>query len=196
MNKLYLLVLSVFLMSSTGLQQKKKENFEQKKKEAFAYCKSNNLDTNVCILIDMSVHSGKNRLFVVDFKADTLLLKGVCAHGSCDGGSAPKRTNSGVQFSNVPGSYCSSIGKYKMGKRSWSNWGINVHYKLHGLDPTNNNAYKRIVVLHSYQGVPNHEVYPSRVMTSLGCPMVSDQDMRYLDKLLKKRKNMLMWIYN
>ena len=35
-------------------------------------------------------------------------------------------------------SYCSSLGKYKVGIRSYSKWGINVHYKLHGLEATNN----------------------------------------------------------
>jgi hypothetical protein len=170
--------------------------FQEQKKLALAYCKTNKMDTTLAILIDMKIHSGKNRLFVVDQKADTLLLKGVCSNGSCDGQTAPKTVRSETGFSNQPSSYCTSLGKYRIGIRSWSNWGINVHYKLHGLESTNNNAFKRTVVLHSYDGVPNQEVHPAQVMTSLGCPMVSDQNMKFLDKLLKKKKNVLMWIYN
>jgi len=174
------------------LQSKLKEQ----KKQALAFCKAYKMDTTVAILIDMKIHSGRNRLFVLDLKADTLMLKGLCSNGSCDGQTAPKTVQPGTGFSNQPSSYCTSLGKYKIGIRSWSNWGINVHYKLHGLDSTNNNAFRRVVVFHSYDGVPNEEVYPDHVMTSLGCPMVSDDNMRYLDKLLKKKKNVLMWIYN
>ena len=47
--------------------------FELKREEALSFCKKNNLDTKYCILIDMSIHSGKKRLFVVDHKNDTIL---------------------------------------------------------------------------------------------------------------------------
>jgi hypothetical protein len=192
MNRLFILTMVIFSFSCTRINGGEQTDFELKKAKAFSYCKGNELDTNVCILINMDVHSGKKRLFVLDFIADTLLLKGICAHGSCNGRNAPKKNGSAMQFSNVSNSYCSSLGKYKIGKRSWSNWVINVHYKLHSLDSSNSNAYKRIVVLHSYEGVPDYEVYPNRVMTSWGCPMVSDESMRYLDKMLKKRKKVLM----
>ncbi|RZL20126.1 MAG: hypothetical protein EOO96_25390, partial [Pedobacter sp.] len=36
--------------------------------EAFAFAKKNKLDTTICIMVDMSIPSGKNRLFVYDFK--------------------------------------------------------------------------------------------------------------------------------
>jgi hypothetical protein len=49
-------------------------------------------------------------------------------------------------YSNVVGSNCTSLGKYKIGKRSYSNWGINIHYKMHGLESSNSNAFKRHVV--------------------------------------------------
>ena len=35
--------------------------FELKREEALSFCKKNNLDTKYCILIDMSIHSGKKR---------------------------------------------------------------------------------------------------------------------------------------
>jgi hypothetical protein len=169
---------------------------DQQKAAAKEYCIKNGLDTNHCILIDMSIHSGKNRLFLVNFHATENVLSGICSHGSCNGSSGPGYSKKGVVFSNKHGSYCSSIGKYKIGKRSYSNFGINIHYKLHGLEPTNSNAFKRVVVLHSYWAVPNQEIFPDLAPTSFGCPMVSDANMRLLDKFLVNRKNVLLWIYN
>lgn len=158
------------------------------------YIKSKKMNDQFCILIDFSIHSGKDRLFVWDFVADTMKYAGLCCHG-IGGGS----THNAPVFSNVNGSNCSSLGRYKIGIRSYSNWGINVHYKLHGQDPTNNNASKRIVVLHSYTPIPNREIYPRHLPLgySLGCPVVSDELMRNLDTMLKTSvKPTLLWIYN
>lgn len=160
--------------------------------EALTYCKKNNLDTSICIMIDMSIHSGKNRIFVYDFNKKEITIEGICVHGSGGGSTANKPI-----FSNQEGSYCTSLGKYKVKGRAYSNWGINVHYKMHGLEKTNSNAFKRIVVLHSYTPVPDHEVYPQTVFgVSAGCPVLSDATMRKIDTLLKtKKKPVLLWIY-
>ncbi len=168
---------------------------DQRKAAAKEYCIKNGLDTIHCILVDMSVPSGQNRLFLVNMNENEVLLEGICSHGSCNGSSGPGYSVKEVVFSNQHGSYCSSIGKYKIGERSYSNFGINIHYKLHGLEPTNSNAFKRIVVLHSYWAVPNEEVFPDLAPTSYGCPMVSDENMKLLDKFLRNRKNVLLWIY-
>lgn len=171
-------------------------NLQKKAEKAFEYSKKNKLDTGICILIDMDIHSGKNRLFLWDFKKDSILKEGLCSHGSCGGKTGPETSTRKAVFSNVHQSYCSSLGKYKIGKRGYSNYGIHINYKLHGLESSNNNAYDRIIVLHSYGGVPDDEIYPGHVMNSLGCPMVSNKMMKYLDKKLKKAEgNVMMWIY-
>ena len=89
--------------------------------------------------------------------------------------------------------------RYKVGIRAYSKWGINVHYKLHGLEPTNDNAFKRIVVLHSYTPLPATEVYPSHLPLGMsqGCPVICNETMRQIDVLLKaETKPVLLWIYN
>ncbi|MCB0443142.1 MAG: murein L,D-transpeptidase catalytic domain family protein [Flavobacterium sp.] len=43
--------------------------------------------------------------------------------------------------------------KFKIKKLDYSSWGINVKYWLHGLESTKNNTVKRIVVLHTWNGV-------------------------------------------
>jgi len=192
---LFYITLLVFL--SCNAQETRKISLSSKAKEAYAYCIENNMDTNYCILVDMSIHSGKNRLFVWDFSSNKAELSGLCSHGSCDGTTGLGYSFKEAKFSNVPNSYCSSKGKYKIGKRGYSNWGININYKIHGMEPTNSNAYKRIVVLHSWEAVPNEEIYPNYVPNSLGCPMVSNEMMTLLDNKLKNKKiPVLLWIYN
>jgi len=107
-------------------------------------------------------------------------------------------TVSNPVFSNIEGSYCSSLGRYKVGVRSYSKWGINVHYKLHGLEATNNNAFKRVVVLHSYDLIPVVEIYPAHLPLGMsqGCPVIANDVMRRVDKLLKdEKKPLLLWVY-
>ncbi|NDV58858.1 murein L,D-transpeptidase catalytic domain-containing protein [Bacteroides sp. 519] len=160
---------------------------------ARTFCVSKKYNTDYCILIDFSIHSGKKRFFVWDFKGDSIKLSSLCAHGYGQNSTTKKPV-----FSNVEGSYCSSLGKYKIGIRSYSKWGINVHYKMHGLEKTNDNAYKRYVVLHSYEHVPERETYPIHLPLGMsqGCPVISNNTMRSIDELLKTvEKPILMWIY-
>ena len=167
---------------------------QEKADFALAFCKAKGFDTERCFLVDMKIHSGKNRFFVWDFNENKAVHSGLCCHGSGKGES----TGSAPVFSNEEGSHCTSLGKYRIGERSHSRYGINIHYKLHGLEPTNSNAYKRIVVLHSFDPVPANEIYPLHLPMgfSLGCPVVSNSMMRNLDEYLKQtEKPVLLWIY-
>lgn len=158
------------------------------------YCRKHAYNTDYCFLVDFSLHSGKKRFFVWDFKGDSIKHASLCAHGY-----GQNSTVSEPAFSNVEGSYCSSLGKYKVGIRSYSKWGINVHYKLHGLEKSNNNAYKRIVVLHSFEPIPEKEIYPMHLPLGMsqGCPVISDETMRQVDVLQKSAtKPTLLWVYN
>ncbi len=170
--------------------------FELKKQEALTYCKANNLNIDYCILIDMNIHSGKKRLYVVDFKNDSIDHSALVAHGCGPLNWAEDESKENPIFSNTNNSHLASLGKYRIGKRGKSNWGIYINYKLHGLDSTNSNAYKRIIVLHGWGAVQDEEQYPLGSPEGYGCPAVSNNTMRYLDGELKnKKKDVLMWIY-
>ncbi|MCU0417388.1 MAG: murein L,D-transpeptidase catalytic domain family protein [Cytophagaceae bacterium] len=165
----------------------------QKIQEAKRFVREQSMDTSLFILIDMRIHSGKNRFFIWDAKGDSILYSGLVCHGSGKGSTAAIPV-----FSNEKGSYCSSLGRYAIGARSYSQWGIHIHYKLHGLDTSNSNAMERIVVLHSYDEVPDIEIYPYYLPLgySLGCPVVSNSMMTRIDALLKNRKQrVLLWMY-
>ena len=160
---------------------------------AKVYCVDKGFNTNYCFLVDFCMHSGKKRFFVWDFRGDSVVYASLCAHGYGKNSTASKPV-----FSNVEGSYCSSLGRYKVGIRSYSKWGINVHYKLHGLEPTNDNAFKRVIVLHSYDLVPATDIYPVHLPLGIsqGCPVICNDVMRKVDKLLKgEAKPVLLWMY-
>lgn len=170
---------------------------KKKAKQALEFCKKKDYNQDFCILIDMSIHSGLNRFFVYDFKSDKSKISMLVGHGC---GSYPWSSDWSKDkptFSNVDGSHLSSLGKYKIGKRAWSDWGIHVKYVLHGLEKTNNNAEKRFIVFHSWEKVPEKEVYPDGTAEGWGCPTISNSNMKIVDPMLKaSEKPVLMWIYN
>lgn len=92
------------------------QRLKSKAHEAKAYCVSKGFSTNYCFLVDFSIHSGKKRFFVWDFKGDSIKYASLCAHGY-----GKDSTPSKPVFSNTPGSLCSSLGKYKVGIRAYSN---------------------------------------------------------------------------
>jgi hypothetical protein len=162
--------------------------------EALLYGREHGLDTNEAFFVDMSIHSGKYRLFLWNLQEDSLILQSLCTHGMCDGDNAPY--NGHPSFSNIPESHCSSLGKYEVGRRSYSSWGINVHYKLHGKESSNDKAFQRVIVLHSWEAVKDEEIFPYKCVESWGCPSVSNEAMRKIDlRLKKKRRPTLLWIY-
>lgn len=167
-----------------------------KAKEALAYCKKKKFNTDFCILIDMSLHSGVKRFFVWNYSKDTITHSFLVGHGCGDNGWSDDESKECPQFSNADGSHCSALGKYKIGERAHSDWGINIKYVLHGLDKTNSNAFKRFIVFHSWEQVSDEDVYPNGTPEGWGCPTISNNNMKIIDPILKAvDKPVLMWIY-
>jgi len=155
------------------------------------------MNENYYFLIDLSIHSGKNRFFVYDFKQKKSIAENLVTHGACDHFETNITKYSEAKFSERVDSHCSMKGKFKIGKRDYSSWGINVKYWLHGLESQNNTAEDRVVVLHSWSKVNNTEIYPAYSPLSWGCPAVSDAFMKILDAKLKTAdKPVLLWIVN
>lgn len=163
-------------------------------KEAKQYCKANNLNQNKFILIDLGLHSGFKRFFVYDFKKKAVSESYMVSHGCGDNQWGKTFSKDKPQISNEFDSHCSSIGKYVVLNRGVSQWGIKVNYILQGKDKTNSNARNRAIVLHSWEAVPNTEVYPEGTPEGWGCPAVSNESMKEIDELLKTNKKVLMWI--
>lgn len=73
------------------------------------YSKKNGLSTHYFLLADMSVHSGKKRLFLYDFRLKRFTESFLVMHGKGRNGRTSKKN---AEFSNAAKSYCTSLGKY------------------------------------------------------------------------------------
>lgn len=194
MKKLLLFIsLSLLCCNNTTIESNK--NYSNKHTEALRFCKDNNFNTDYYFLLDLSIHPGKNRFFIYDFNQKKIIEKKLVTHGSCDQFEENPEKWEKAKFDSRTDSHCSMKGKYKIGKRDYSSWGINVKYWLHGLDNSNKNAVKRVIVLHSWNAVSNKEIYPDVSPLSWGCPAVSNEFMKIIDAKLKiTKKPVLLWI--
>ncbi len=184
------------LQQRQELHKQQQPTLDEKAKKSEAFCKAKDMNTDFCLLINLGIHSGLKRFFIYDFKKGCVIDSGMVSHGC---GSMPwgcSFSKNSPTCSNEADSHCSSLGKYKIGKRGISSWGIGINYLLLGLDSSNNNALKRQIVLHSWDKIPNEETYPSGIPEGWGCPATSDDFMRRLDfKLKSSSKPVLLWVY-
>jgi hypothetical protein len=154
--------------------------------ELLVYAKRKGFNTQFAFLVDMKIPSGRKRFFVYDLSKDSILQSGLVTHGY-------GANNNQISFSNTAGSYCTSLGKYKIGKAYYGRFGL--AYKLFGLDQTNSNAINRYVVLHSHTCVPAHEV-AADICKSQGCPTVAPAFLNQLKQYLdKSAKPVLLYIF-
>lgn len=163
------------------------QKIKLKAKSLKQFCQANGYNEEFGFIADFSIASNKYRFFVYDFEKDSIVAKGLVAHGSC-------KTNflKDAKFKNEMGCACSSKGRYKVGYTYTGKFG--KAYKLYGLDSSNSLAFERNIVLHGYADVPNTETQEP-LCNSLGCPMVSHD---FLDKLGKRintaTKPIILWI--
>lgn len=153
------------------------------------YALQNDMSTEYCFLVDMSLPSGRNRFFIYDLKRNSIIHSGLVAHGSCN-----ETFLSRPRFSNEVKTGCSSLGKYKVGEFYKGKYGKS--FRLYGLDNCNSNAYKRAVVLHGYNCIPDEEIYPRVLCNSLGCVMVSYKFFDKVSRIINKTdKPIVLWVY-
>ena len=146
-------------------------------------------DAARCFMIDMGIPSRRKRFFIYNLIKDSVEEAVLVTHGS--GSISPTGK---LNFSNVPGSNSTSLGKYKIGAAYQGRFGL--AFKLHGLDKTNSKAFERIVVLHAHTCVPEKDVYPNFICPSLGWPTVSPAFLQELKTCIEKsKKPILMQIY-
>jgi L,D-transpeptidase catalytic domain len=164
------------------------EKLKKKSVDAVSFVKKNGYNESVCFLIDMTLPSGQERFFVYNMAKDTIQKSGLVTHGRCNEMWLEER-----KYSNVPGCGCTSLGKYKVGYAYNGTFGL--AYKLYGLDKTNDNAFKRYVVLHAHDCVPESEVQ-DEICQSDGCPTVSPNFLQELKPVIKgSSKPILLWIF-
>ncbi|WP_235815411.1 murein L,D-transpeptidase catalytic domain-containing protein [Chryseobacterium sp. Hurlbut01] len=141
-------VFSTIIPANSTASEKKPEldlnKTKKKAQEALDFCKGKKMNTDICILIDMSLHSGVKRFIVWDFKENKISKKYLVGHGCGQNSWSRDESKDNPDFSNEDGSHLSSLGKYKLGERGRSDWGINVKISDAWLRKYQQQCFKKI----------------------------------------------------
>jgi hypothetical protein len=115
-------------------------------------------------VIDYSLPSTSQRLWVFDLETQTLLFHEIVAHGKGSGENLANR------FSNLDGSHASSLGLFRTGETYQGHNGYSL--RMQGLEPgTNDAAMAREIVVHGAAYVnPSMARQLGRLGRSWGCP--------------------------
>ncbi len=114
---------------------------------------------------DYGVHSGETRFHLLNVEQGRIEASYLVSHGR---GSDPANTGFVERFSNRPGSNASSAGSFLTGDTYHGKHGRSR--RLHGLDPENDLAFERAIVIHGADYVERSMAQmQGRVGRSLGC---------------------------
>lgn len=207
MKRILLTAISIaamlFLLSLiTGYSTPK--DLDERAEEALEYCKENGYSTDYCLLVDYGRHAGRVRFFLWDFEKEKPALKCLCAHGYGKGSTARKPV-----FSNEPGSFCSSLGHYKVGKeKTMSKPKGRKALVLYGQDKTNSNAIQRGILIHPVS-LPNFPIWPLMISVKVhkvlghkirpkseGCITIPFRKYEEVSNVAKSsNKPLMLWVY-
>ena len=181
LSVVYLLLLFLITGHSTP------KDLDERAEEAFEYCKGNGYSTDYW-----------------DFEKEKPALKCLCAHGYGKGSTARSPV-----FSNEPGSFCSSLGHYRVGmEKTMSKPKGRKALVLYGQDKTNSNALQRGILIHPV-GLPNFPIYPLLIPVKVhkvlghkirpkseGCITIPFRKYEKVSKVAKSsNKPLMLWVY-
>lgn len=118
---------------------------------------------DILTLVDYSLSSKENRLWVIDLKNNIILFQSLVSHGRNSGNEFA------AKFSDKPESYQSSLGFYVTGETYYGKHGYSL--RLDGLEKgVNSNARARAIVVHGADYVSEKFAQQNgRLGRSLGC---------------------------
>jgi len=130
-------------------------------------------------VIDYSLPSTRQRLWVFDLPGGRLLYREHVAHGRNSGHDMT------TSFSNVDGSHQSSLGLFRTAETYVGGNGYSM--RMDGLEPgVNDNARDRLIVMHGAPYVdPGQAIRQGRLGRSYGCPAVRSAVAREVIDVLK-----------
>lgn len=133
-------------------------------------------------VIDYSKPSSQKRLWVFDVAGDKLLFREHVSHGQGSGEAVATR------FSNVEGSYATSLGLYRTAETYTGGNGYSL--RMDGLDPGfNDNARQRAIVMHgAWYANPDLIRTQGRLGRSQGCPALREGIAKVVIDSLKQQQ--------
>jgi len=138
-------------------------------------------------IIDFSLPSSEQRLWIFDLEIRQLLLHELVAHGQGSG------QNLASQFSNVTGSHQSSIGLFRTSESYHGRHGYSL--RMDGLEAgVNDRARARAIVIHGADYVdPAWIDRQGRIGRSQGCPAVRQEVAGQVVDTLKDGQFLFSW---
>lgn len=138
--------------------------FEAFEQAMAGYEKIQSREKDILTLVDFTKPSTEERLFVIDVLNEKVLFKSHVSHGRNSG------ENYATSFSNVKGSYKSSLGFYMTNETYQGSNGYSL--RIDGLEKgINDNARERAIVIHGADYANPSVIQGSgRLGRSLGCP--------------------------
>ena len=125
-------------------------------------------------IADFGVHSAEKRFYFVNLNREEVTVSH-CSHGA---GSDPEHDGWLNHYSNVEGSNATSKGAYVTWEWYQGRYGTSV--RLGGLDPTNDAALRRYIVMHrAAYAEPSHVERWGRLGRSNGCFAFGQEDFRF-----------------
>jgi len=133
----------------------------------------------VITIIDFSLPSDQERLWVLDLVEAKILFHSLVSHGRNSGKVMAEN------FSNKPGSYASSPGFYTTGETYFGKHGLSL--RLDGIENgINDKARERAIVIHGADYVsPEFIEKYGRLGRSLGCPAVPEELSKQIIETIK-----------
>lgn len=143
-------------------------------------------------VIDYSLPSYRERLWVIDMKTLTVLFEEIVAHGM----GSPRGSGGDMEvakdFSNVLGSKKSSLGLFVTAETYTGGHGYTL--RIDGLEEgVNDNARERLIVIHGAPYVTQKRADDQLVGRSWGCPVVRPKISKKLIDAIKDGS--ALWIY-
>lgn len=130
---------------------------------------------NLLTIIDFSLSSNLDRMWIIDLNRLEVIHSGLCAHGRNSG------EEYACSFSNTPSSYKSSLGFYVTGETYTGKHGLSLC--LDGVEAgINDKARERAIVIHGADYVSSDFIRRNgRLGRSFGCPSIP---MEYHEKII------------
>ena len=176
-----------YSLQTNNFRLPKQESFIKALEGYYQWKDNGKVQKDILTIVDFSLSSKEERLWVIDLKNNQILFQSLVAHGR----------NSGIEyatsFSNKPESHQSSLGFYTTGETYIGNHGYSL--RLDGLEKgLNNNARKRAIVIHGADYVSETFIENNgRLGRSYGCPSVPEKLSKELIDTIKNKS--CLYIY-
>ncbi|MBK5209040.1 MAG: murein L,D-transpeptidase catalytic domain family protein [Flavobacteriaceae bacterium] len=156
--------------------------------QAFNKLKENGrIQKNILTLVDFSLSSKENRLWVIDLNKNTILFQSLVAHGRNSGNEFAD------EFSNKPESHQSSLGLYLTGETYIGKHGYSL--RLDGQEKgINSNARDRAIVIHGADYVSENFIKQhGRLGRSFGCPSLPNEVSKEIIDAIKDKSCLFVY---